>query len=155
MKINDRNVGPLRPIRPPTDSREKDVPSKERAPHILPVEHNRSDRLELSAAARNLAKQALHELRQRAPHILPVDQQKRGDGPSAERAPGVLPPDNQLDGAHFSDAARKLAKEVVQALPADVRDRLQLVRQRIIGGAYDIDHVVSEVARRILERGDL
>lgn len=150
MKINDRNVGPLRPNRPPTDSREKDAPSKDHAPGILP--ERRSDRVELSPAARELAKKALHQLKERAPHVLPVD---KGVEAPAERAPGILPVEKQKDEAHFSDAARKLVKEAVQALPADAKDRLQQVRQRIISGAYDIDHVVSEVARRILDRGDV
>jgi anti-sigma28 factor (negative regulator of flagellin synthesis) len=100
MKINDRNVGPLRPNRPPAVGREKGAASKDRAPQVLPLDA-RTDRVELS------------------------------------------------------EAARTLAKDAVQALAPDAKDRLQQIRQRIIGGAYDVDHVVSEVARRIIERGDL
>ncbi len=142
MKVNDNNnVGPVRPTRPVTEGREKDALSTERTAHILPT-GNRLDRVELSPAARELAKSALQELRQRTPHILPVDQ-KSVDAPLTK------------DEAQFSDAARKLVKGAVQALPADAKDRLEQVRQRVLSGAYDLDNVVSEVARRILERGDL
>jgi anti-sigma28 factor (negative regulator of flagellin synthesis) len=148
MKINDRNIEPIRPTRPASEGRE---PSKDVTARTQPVENTRSDRLELSDAARNLAKQAVHVLRERTPHIQPVDQQKSGE----EQAPGILPTDKPKDEAHFSVAARQLAKEVLQALPTDAANRLHQVRQRVLNGAYDIDHVVSEVARRIIDRGDL
>ncbi len=100
MKIYDRNYGPIRPDRP-ADNREKEGVQKDRAPGILPVDNGRSDKVEIS------------------------------------------------------DAARKLAKDVISALPADAKDRLAQVRQRVLSGAYDIDQVVSEVAQRILKRGDV
>ena len=34
-------------------------------------------------------------------------------------------------------------------------ERLSAIRERILRGAYDTDEVVGEVARRILDRGDL
>lgn len=100
MKIFDRNFGPIRPDRP-ADNREKEALPKDRAPTTLPVNRERSDKVEIS------------------------------------------------------DAARQRAKEVLNALPSDAKDRLTQVRQRVLNGAYDIDHVVSEVARRILKRGDV
>ncbi|MBV6521222.1 MAG: hypothetical protein MNPFHGCM_01355 [Gemmatimonadaceae bacterium] len=121
MKIYDRNLGPLQPQRHQVDSREKDSPPGERAPRILP--ERPSDRVELSPAARELAKQALHRLRGNA--------------------------------ANPDASAREVVKDAIHALPADARDRLQQVRQRVLSGAYNIDHVVTEVAQRILDRGDV
>lgn len=152
MKINDRHFGPLQPRRGPSDSRGKEEPA-EPAP-VPPAERERSDRVDLSDAARKLARAVRHEIRDRR-HPEPVDQPP-GERTPAERAPGIHPPrETRRDVAEFSEAARKIARDVVHALPADARDRIQQVRQRVIGGAYDIDHVVSEVARRIIERGDL
>ena len=119
MKIDDRNIGPLRPNRPPAENREKETPSKGPA-RILP--EPKLDRVELSPAARELAKKALHQLKGKA---------------------------------ETSQGNREVVKNAIKALPSDTKDRLQQVRQRVLSGAYDIDHVVSEVARRILDRGDV
>lgn len=57
------------------------------------------------------------------------------------------------DTVEISDAGR--AKAAGAAAPAARSVRLQDIRERILRGAYDTDEVVGEVARRILDRGDL
>ena len=53
---------------------------------------------------------------------------------------------SRSDTVSISDAGRA---------PAARGARLQDIRERILRGAYDTDEVVGEVARRILDRGDL
>ena len=64
---------------------------------------------------------------------------------------------NRVDTVEISDAGRARAAETVQSTAASGsrQARLQAIRERILQGAYDTDEVVGEVARRILERGDL
>lgn len=63
----------------------------------------------------------------------------------------------RVDSVEISEAGRTRAAESVAV--SDARDargaRLEDIRQRILRGAYDTDEVVAEVARRILDRGDL
>ena len=60
----------------------------------------------------------------------------------------------RVDTVEISDAGR--AKAAESATATDSRSaRLQAIRERILRGAYDTDEVVAEVARRILDRGDL
>jgi anti-sigma28 factor (negative regulator of flagellin synthesis) len=60
----------------------------------------------------------------------------------------------RVDSVEISDAGRAKAAQTTAA--PDARSaRLQAVRERVLRGAYDTDQVVGEVARRILERGDL
>lgn len=58
---------------------------------------------------------------------------------------------SRVDTVEISDAGR--AKAADSAASRDAR--LQAIRERILRGAYDTDDVVAEVARRILDRGDL
>ncbi len=60
----------------------------------------------------------------------------------------------RMDSVEISQAGRAKAAESAAGLDARGA-RLMEIRQRILGGAYDTDEVVAEVARRILERGDL
>ena len=65
-------------------------------------------------------------------------------------------PDNgasatRVDTVEISDAGRAKASESTSTR----RSRLQEIRERILRGAYDTDQIVAEVARRILDRGDL
>ena len=60
---------------------------------------------------------------------------------------------NRSDSVEISDAGR--AKAAGAATPAARSAHLQDIRERILRGAYDTDEVVGEVARRILDRGDL
>ena len=60
----------------------------------------------------------------------------------------------RVDSVEISNAGRTKAAE--SATGPDARSaRLQAVRERVLRGAYDTDEVVGEVARRILDRGDL
>jgi len=61
---------------------------------------------------------------------------------------------NRTDTVEISDAGRAKAAEATFA-PESRAARLQNIRERILRGAYDTDEVVAEVARRILDRGDL
>ena len=57
----------------------------------------------------------------------------------------------RVDTVEISDAGRARAAESTSTRSP----RLQEIRERILRGAYDTDEVVAEVARRILDRGDL
>lgn len=60
----------------------------------------------------------------------------------------------RVDSVEISNAGRAKAAEATGA--PDARSaRLQEIRERVLRGAYDADEVVGEVARRILDRGDL
>ena len=60
----------------------------------------------------------------------------------------------RTDTVEISDAGRARAAEAT--VGSDPRSaRFQAIRDRILQGAYDTDEVVGEVARRILDRGDL
>ncbi len=60
----------------------------------------------------------------------------------------------RLDRVEISSAGRARAGRVEPVEQGQV-DRLAQIRQRVMQGAYDADGVVGEVARRILERGDV
>jgi anti-sigma28 factor (negative regulator of flagellin synthesis) len=60
----------------------------------------------------------------------------------------------RVDSVQISDAGRAKAAEST-ATPDARGARLTAIRDRILRGAYDTDEVVGEVARRILDRGDL
>ena len=67
---------------------------------------------------------------------------------------GSTPAGVRKDSVEISGAGRaKVAGSdpAVQGAPG----RLAEIRQRVLQGAYDSDAVVAEVARRILDRGDL
>ncbi len=58
----------------------------------------------------------------------------------------------RVDSVEISGAGRAKGAEVSGN---DRAAQLLEIRQRVLRGAYDADEVVAEVARRILERGDL
>ena len=60
----------------------------------------------------------------------------------------------RVDTVEISDAGRAKAAETT-AVAGSRQARLQAIRERILQGAFDTDAVVGEVARRILDRGDL
>lgn len=82
--------------------------------------------------------------------------------PDAKRDERIAVPDktqssdrtSRTDTVEISDAGRTKAAETATA-PDARATRLQSIRERILRGAYDTDEVVGEVARRILDRGDL
>lgn len=88
----------------------------------------------------------------------------RGSTESAARpaapAQPVSPVGRSTDSVHISDAGRALAAREAESLHAAGRgelspERVGEIRQRILEGAYNSMHVVDEVARRMLERGDI
>lgn len=83
----------------------------------------------------------------------------RSDATRDERIPGQNKTDAgartaRVDRVEISTAGNARAAESTAAPNARVA-RLQDIRDRILRGAYDTDEVVGEVARRILDRGDL
>jgi anti-sigma28 factor (negative regulator of flagellin synthesis) len=61
---------------------------------------------------------------------------------------------SRVDSVEISDAGR--ARSTESAATREARNpRLQEIRDRILRGAYDTDAVVAEVARRIVDTGDL
>lgn len=72
----------------------------------------------------------------------------------------VSPVGRSGDRVEISEAGRALAARESDALDAKGRtelspERVGEIRQRILEGAYNSMHVVDEVARRMLERGDI
>lgn len=61
------------------------------------------------------------------------------------------------DSVQISDAGRALATEQADAAgrPELSAERIGEIRERILQGAYNSVEVVEEVARRMLERGDI
>lgn len=60
----------------------------------------------------------------------------------------------KLDRVEISDAGRARASSLEPTVPG-TRERLAEVRRRVLTGAYNADAVVGEVARRIIDRGDV
>lgn len=61
---------------------------------------------------------------------------------------------DRTDRVEISTAGRARASHLAP-VESSKADRLMAIRQRVLEGAYDADGVVADVARRILERGDL
>lgn len=60
----------------------------------------------------------------------------------------------KYDRVEISNAGRQKASHLEQTTPG-TPERLAEVRRRVLNGAYDTDVVVGEVARRIIDRGDV
>ncbi|MCC6928884.1 MAG: flagellar biosynthesis anti-sigma factor FlgM [Gemmatimonadaceae bacterium] len=80
-----------------------------------------------------------------------VDQQGRAIDPANTRTPAQV---EKFDRVEISDAGRAKAAQLEPTTPG-TEQRLAEVRRRVLNGAYDADAVVGEVARRIIERGDV
>jgi hypothetical protein len=76
--------------------------------------------------------------------------------PRAERNTGSQPvvSPTPLDSVVISDAGRAMSAQDTQVTDLDPRQEA-VIRQRIVDGAYDSLEIVDQVARRILESGDL
>lgn len=85
--------------------------------------------------------------RSRDVSIQPVDTREQG----ARRTPSHV---EKFDRVEISDAGRAKAARL-EPTSSGTRDRLAEVRQRVLNGAYDADAVVGEVARKIIDRGDV
>jgi hypothetical protein len=60
----------------------------------------------------------------------------------------------KLDRVEISSAGRARS-DALAPVPSSQPDRLEEVRRRLLASAYDSDDVIGEVARRILDRGDV
>ena len=78
------------------------------------------------------------------PHILPVGK-RRTEGPSKVERP---------DRVEISDAGRARAARLAPVAPESA-DRIAQIRRRVLEGAYNVDAVVADVARKIAKSGDL
>lgn len=85
--------------------------------------------------------------RSREVHILPVETRQ----PSITRSPSQV---EKRDRVEISDAGRARTTRLEPTASGE-QGRLAEVRRRVMTGAYDADGVVGEVARRILDRGDV
>ena len=85
--------------------------------------------------------------RARDVHGLPVDQRDRAN----ERPPSQI---ETYDRVELSDAGRAKSSKL-EPTTAGEKGRLAEIRRRLRTGAYDADIVVSEVAQRILDSGDV
>ena len=79
-----------------------------------------------------------------APHILPVDKRRKDEPARLERP----------DRVEISAAGRAKATRVAPVAPESA-DRLAQIRRRVLEGAYNLDAVVADVARKIAKSGDL
>jgi negative regulator of flagellin synthesis FlgM len=81
-------------------------------------------------------------------------------GGKVTQAQPVAPVSRSGDQVQISDAGRALAARANESLEGGARaeltpERVGEIRQRILEGAYNSLEVVDEVARRMLERGDI
>ena len=67
--------------------------------------------------------------------------------------PSAAPP--RVDRVEISEAGRALAAHGGEATGTLGADRLSELRQRVLGGAYNSLDVVDQVARRLLDSGDV
>lgn len=88
----------------------------------------------------------------------PAVQPGSTEGAQSNGTPPV-PPVQRSDRVQISEAGRELAAQAKTATDPAAEplspERVEEVRQRILGGAYNSAGVVEEVARRMLERGDI
>lgn len=61
----------------------------------------------------------------------------------------------RVDRVEISDAGRARAAQGGEAATELGPDRIAELRQRVLGGAYDSLAVVDQVARRLLDTGDV
>lgn len=84
----------------------------------------------------------------------------QGAGESSRKAAPAQPavPARGSDKVQISDAGRALAAQetgTAEKKEALSPERVAEIRQRVLEGAYNSVEVVDQVARRMLERGDI
>lgn len=84
----------------------------------------------------------------------------RGSTEAGSRPVAATPPISPVgragDRVEISDEGRALAAAGKQAKSGDLTpERVSELRQRVLSGAYNSVQVVDEVARRMLDRGDI
>ena len=79
---------------------------------------------------------------------------ERKDATRAAEKAVTTPERPKQDTVSFSDEARALASGTSTRAAANT-ERVEDVRQRVLLGAYNTAEMAGEVAKRILQRGDL
>lgn len=70
--------------------------------------------------------------------------------------PPISPAGRAGDRVEISDEGRALAAAGKKTAAGDLSpERVSELRQRVLAGAYDSVQVVDEIARRMLDRGDI
>jgi anti-sigma28 factor (negative regulator of flagellin synthesis) len=78
------------------------------------------------------------------------------DAPKAQPTTGVSGnTPRRSDSVQISDAGRALSTSEASGAGSLSADRVAELRKRVLEGAYNSTHVVDQVAKRILERGDV
>ena len=72
------------------------------------------------------------------------------DAPKSQPTSGAT----RSDSVSISDAGRALATGGTSGSGSLSAERVTELRKRVLEGAYNATHVVDQVAKRILERGD-
>ena len=99
---------------------------------------------------------------QRSEALRPATQTPAVQGTTAE-SPKTQPAQGGTTGAgarrsdsvQISDAGRALSTGETSGSSSLTPERVAELRRRVLEGAYNANHVVSQVAQRILERGDV
>jgi negative regulator of flagellin synthesis FlgM len=74
--------------------------------------------------------------------------------PARQQSTGAAPERPKTDSVQFSDEGRALASGAGLQAAAGA-ERVAEVRQRMLRGAYNTAEMAGEVAKRILQRGDI
>ena len=81
---------------------------------------------------------------------------ERGGATTRPEEAGAPAPKPRTDSVSFSDAGRALAGGTTRAASGELSaERVEEVRQRLLAGAYNSTQMAEQVARRILESGDI
>lgn len=97
--------------------------------------------------------------RLRSPAVEPTTRPaspERGGGATRPDEAGAATSRPRSDSVSFSDAGRALAGGTTRAASGELSaERVEEVRQRLLAGAYNSTQMAEQVARRILESGDI
>jgi anti-sigma28 factor (negative regulator of flagellin synthesis) len=85
----------------------------------------------------------------------PAVQSPTTDSPKAQPTSGGTTGAPRSDSVQISDAGRALSTGATPAGGSLTTERVAELRKRVLEGAYNANHVVNQVATRILERGDV
>jgi anti-sigma28 factor (negative regulator of flagellin synthesis) len=93
------------------------------------------------------------------PYAIELDRTKAAEqekkAPATPAAAESAPVRPKQDTVSFSEAGRALAGGAAAEKPALTAERVEEVRQRILAGAYNTAEMAGEVAKRIMQRGDI
>jgi anti-sigma28 factor (negative regulator of flagellin synthesis) len=82
-----------------------------------------------------------------------AEQERKAPAQPAAAESGSVRP--KADTVSFSEAGRALAGGTAAERPALTAERVEEVRRRILAGAYNTAEMAGDVAKRILQRGDI